>query len=109
MKILVRMTILYYLKKYPIAENQLLVWYNEFSKTDFRTFNELKSVYRNASVVNNNRVVFNIKGNDFRLVVSINFLQTACYVIWFGTHKEYDKINVETVPFDTSILTSKNI
>ena len=64
-------------------------------------------MYRNASVVANNRVVFNIKGNDFRLVVSINFLQQACYVIWFGTHQEYNKIDVETVPFDVSILTKK--
>ena len=49
-----------------------------------------------------------IKGNDFRLIVSINFLQSACYVIWFGTHKEYDTINVETIAFDTTILTNKN-
>ena len=109
MKILVKKTILFYIKKYPIAETQLLIWYNEFSKFDFQNFNELKKVYGNASIVNNNRVVFNIKGNDFRLVVSINFLQTACYVIWFGTHKEYDKINVETIAFDTTILTDKKV
>ncbi len=107
MKILVKKTILYYSEKYPIAKMPLLIWYNEFSKLDFRNFNELKQVYGNASIVNNERVVFNIKGNDFRLVVSINFLQTACYVIWFGTHKEYDKITVETVAFDTSILHHK--
>lgn len=83
---------------------QLLVWFNEFSKLDFGNFNELKKVYGNASVINNNRVVFNIKGNDFRLVVSVNFIQRAVYVIWFGTHREYDKINVETVAFDTTIL-----
>jgi mRNA interferase HigB len=87
-----------------MAETQLLVWFNEFSKHEFGNFNELKKMYGNASVVNNNRVVFNVKGNDFRLVVSINFAQTACYVIWFGTHKEYDKINVESVKFDTTIL-----
>ena len=87
-----------------MAETQLLVWFNEFSKYEFGNFNELKKMYCNASVVNNNRVVFNVKGNDFRLVVSINFAQTACYVIWFGTHKEYDKINVESVKFDTTIL-----
>jgi mRNA interferase HigB len=52
-------------------------------------------------------VVFNIKGNDFRIVVSVNFIQSACYIIWFGAHNEYDKINVETVDFDTSILTKK--
>jgi mRNA interferase HigB len=104
MKILVKKTILYYIQKYPIASTPLLIWYNEFSKLPFTNFNELKKVYGNASVVSNNRVVFNIKGNDFRLVVSINFLQQACYVIWFGTHKEYDKINVETIEFDTAIL-----
>jgi mRNA interferase HigB len=107
MKILVKKTILFYIKKYPIAETQLLIWYHEFSKYEFNNFNELKNVYGNASIVNSNRVVFNIKGNDFRLVVSINFLQGACYVIWFGTHKEYDKINVETIVFDTTILMDK--
>ena len=85
-----------------MAETQLLVWFTEFSKLAFGNFNELKKVYGNAK--NNNRVVFNIKGNDFRLVVSVNFVQAACYVIWFGTHQEYDKINVETVVFDTTIL-----
>jgi len=109
MKILVRRTILYYIKKYPMAETQLLIWYSEFSRLTFNNFNELKQVYGNASIVSNERVVFNIKGNDYRLVVSINFLQTACYVIWFGTHNEYDKINVEAVAFDTSILTGKKI
>ena len=107
MKILVKKTILFYIEKYPIAKTQLLIWYKEFTKLDFKNFNELKSVYGNASIVNNDRVVFNIKGNDFQLVFSINFVQTACYVIWFGSHKEYDKINVETVVFDTTILNYK--
>lgn len=107
MKILVKKTILFYIEKYPIAKMQLLIWYTEFSKQDFQNFNELKSVYGNASIINNERVVFNIKGNDFRLVISINFSQTACYVIWFGPHKDYDKINVETVAFDRAILNFK--
>ena len=107
MKILVKKTIAYYIDKYPKSKMQLLIWYNEFTKMKFSNFNELKNVYGSASIVSNNRVVFNIKGNDFRLVVSINFSQMACYVIWFGTHKEYDKINVETIVFDTSILLNK--
>ena len=107
MRILVKKTILYYSKKYPTAQTQLLIWFSEFSKMSFSSFNDLKQVYGNASIVNNNRVVFNIKGNDFRLVVSINFIQQACYVIWFGTHKDYDKINVGTVEFDSSILNDK--
>lgn len=109
MKILVKRTILYYIKKYPLAETQLLIWHSEFSRHTFSNFNELKRIYGNASVVSKDRVVFNIKGNDFRLVVSINFMQSACYVIWFGTHDEYDKINVQSVAFDAAILTAKKI
>jgi mRNA interferase HigB len=107
MKVLVKRTIHYYIHKYPNAKNGLLLWVSEFQKFDFANFNELKNVYGNASIVGNNRVIFNIKGNDFRLIVSINFLQNACYVIWFGTHKEYDKINAETVAFDTDIQNFK--
>jgi len=106
-KVLVKKTIQYYIKKYPMAETQLMIWYTEFSRQKFTNFNELKAVYGNASIVNNNRVVFNIKGNDFRLVISINFSQAASYIIWFGTHKEYDKIDVQTISFDTAILTNK--
>jgi len=109
MRILVKKTILYYSKKYPGAQTQLSIWFAEFSKMSFTSFNELKQVYGNASIVNNNRVVFNIKGNDFRLVVSINFLHQACYVIWFGSHKEYDKIDVTNVEFDPAILTNKKL
>jgi mRNA interferase HigB len=109
MRILVKKTILYYSKKNPGAQTQLSLWFAEFSKMSFTSFNELKQVYGNASIVNNNRIVFNIKGNDFRLVVSINFLHQACYVIWFGSHKEYDKIDVTTVEFDPAILTNKKL
>lgn len=86
-------------KNIRLAKNQLLTWYNEFSKADFNNFNELKDVYGNASIVSNQRVVFNIKGNDFRLVNSINFRRKAGYTIWFGTHTEYDKIDVEKVQY----------
>lgn len=108
MNIIVRRSILYYADKYPPARNALLVWYNEFLKQDFGSFNELKVVYRNASIVGGNRVIFNIKGNDYRLIVSVNFHQRAAYVIWFGTHNEYDRIDVETVAFNTKILTYKS-
>jgi mRNA interferase HigB len=104
MRILIKKTILVYSKKYPLASTPLLIWYNEFSKCEFNNFNELKSTYGNASVVNNNRVVFNIKGNDFRLIVSINFLQKSCYIVWFGTHKEYDKVDAALIEFDSNIL-----
>jgi mRNA interferase HigB len=105
--IIVKRAILYYVDKYPQAQTPLLTWYNEFLKEVFKNFNQLKATYGNASLVGQNRVVFNIKGNDYRLIVSVNFKQLAAYVIWFGTHKEYDRINVETIDFDTKILNYK--
>jgi mRNA interferase HigB len=87
------------LNEYPLAANSLKTWYYELSKADYKSFNDLKSVYGNASIVSNNRVVFNIKGNSFRLVVSINFETQTLYVIWFGTHAEYDKVDVTTVKY----------
>jgi len=107
MNIIAKGTILYYIDRYPKAKTSLLTWYYEFSKMDFDNFNDLKAVYGNASIVAGSRVIFNIKGNDYRLVVSINFRQSAAYVIWFGTHKEYDKIDTATIEFDIAILNYK--
>jgi mRNA interferase HigB len=97
--IITKPTIIFYCGKYPAAANSLLLWYKIFSKTNFSNFNELKEVYTNASIVANNRVIFNIKGNSFRLIVSINFNKQAAYIIWFGTHAEYDKIDAANVPY----------
>jgi mRNA interferase HigB len=107
MNIIAKGTILYYIDKYPKAKTSLLTWYYEFSKLNLANFNALKAVYGNASIVAKHRVIFNIKGNDYRLIISVNFRQFATYVIWFGTHREYDKIDTETVEFDTEILNYK--
>jgi len=107
MNIIAKGTILYYIDKYPKAKTSLLAWYYEFSKAGFSSFQTLKAVYGNASIVAGNRVIFNIKGNDYRLVVSVNFRQSAAYVIWFGTHAEYDKIDTTTIEFNTTILNYK--
>ena len=101
MNIINRKTIVYYTEKYPKAKNQLLTWYNEMLKHEFENFNELKNVYSSASIVANSRVIFNIKGNSFRLIVSVNFKKQAAYVIWFGTHAEYDRIDAATIPYIT--------
>jgi mRNA interferase HigB len=107
MNIIVKRAVLYYCEKYPLARISLLTWYHEFSKHDFKNFNALKTVYGKASLVAQNRVIFNIKGNDFRLIISINFRQQATYVIWFGTHHEYTKIDAATIAFNTRILSYK--
>lgn len=68
-------------------------------KADFKNFNELKKVYGNVSLVADDRVVFNIMGNKYRLVVRMVFEFRAIQIKWFGTHAEYDKINVTTVQY----------
>ena len=92
--IITRKTLLEYCKKYPEAATALQEWYHELVNCDFKNFNELKQVYGNASLVADNRVVFNIMGNKYRLVVRIVFDFKAIQVKWFGTHAAYDKINV---------------
>ena len=74
-------------------------WYHDFEKVDFKNFNELKRAYANASLVGDDRVVFNILGNKFRLVVRIVFAFKAVQIKWFGTHSEYDKIDVSRIHF----------
>jgi len=97
MNVITKRTILYYTEQYPAAKTALLTWFKEFCNTNFESFNSLKEVYGNTSLVANHRVIFNIKGNDFRLIISVNFRTQSAYVIWFGTHKEYDKIDAATV------------
>ena len=97
--IITRKTLLDYCKKYPPAQIALQEWYHELIQCDFRNFNELKKVYGSASLVADDRVVFNIMGNQYRLVVRIVFGFKAIQVKWFGTHAEYDKIDVTTIQF----------
>lgn len=95
--IITRKTLLEYCQQYPQAANALLEWYYEILKANFSSFQELKAVYGNASLVGDDRVVFNIMGNHYRLVVRMLFTYKAVQIKWFGTHAEYDKINVTKI------------
>lgn len=97
--IITRKTLLYYCKAYPQAAISLQVWYYELLKAEFKNFNDVKKVYGNASLVGDDRVVFNIMGNKFRLVIRIIFEFKAIQIKWFGTHAEYDKIDVSLVNY----------
>lgn len=97
--IITRKTLLEYCKKYPSAAIALQEWYYELVKADLKNFNELKKVYGNVSLVADDRVVFNIMGNRYRLVVRIVFEYKAIQIKWFGTHTEYDRINVSLIKF----------
>jgi mRNA interferase HigB len=75
----------------------LLAWYREVEKEDWDGPAKVKEKYRSASIIKGSRVVFNIKGNDYRLVVKVNYPYRMIYIRFVGTHAEYDKINVEEV------------
>lgn len=87
-------------KLQKMAKAQLDAWYAEAEKAAWKNSAELKQQYRSASIVSSERVVFNIKGNEYRLVVAINYHYQVLLIIWLGTHKEYDKIDVEKVEYD---------
>ena len=99
MNILTKCTLLYYIEQYPLAANSLQTWYDELLRAKFHSFNELKVMYGNASIIANNRVIFNIRGNHFRLIVHINFDAQTLYIIWFGSHSAYDKIDAANIKY----------
>jgi mRNA interferase HigB len=97
--IITRHALLDYCKEYPAAATALQEWYHELVQCKFRNFNELKAVYGNASLIGDDRVVFNIMGNRYRLVVRIVFDFKTIQIKWFGTHAAYDKIDVTIIQF----------
>ena len=97
--IITRRTLLEYCKEYPAAAIALQEWYHELVNCNFGNFNELKGVYGNASLVADDRVIFNIMGNKYRLIVRISFEFKAIQIKWFGTHAQYDKIEVTSVQY----------
>jgi mRNA interferase HigB len=96
MRIIAKKTLREFWIRYPDAEDPLLAWYREVEKEDWSKPSQVKDKYRSASFVGD-RVVFNVKGNDYRLVVKINYPHRVVYVRFVGTHKEYDEIDVKEV------------
>ena len=82
---------------HPDAEQPLRAWYALAKRARWRTPAEIKMDYRTASFVGNNRVIFNIKGNDYRLVVIVEYRKGMLFVRFIGTHAEYDRIDPETI------------
>ena len=97
MRIIAKSMLRAFWERHPNAEESLLAWYRETEKADWDSPAQVKARYRSASFVGENRVIFNIKGNDYRLVVKINYPYRVVYVRFVGTHAEYDKIDVGEV------------
>lgn len=97
MRIIAKRALREFWEQHRDAEEPLLAWYREVEQEDWDTPAAVKEKYRSASIVANNRVVFNIKGNSYRLVVRINYRTRIVLIRFVGTHAEYDRINVEEV------------
>jgi mRNA interferase HigB len=83
--------------KYADAEDSLKSWYREAKRASWLTPADVKEQYRNASILKNNRTVFNISGNKYRLVVEINYALQIIFIRFVGTHQDYDAVDVEKI------------
>jgi mRNA interferase HigB len=72
-------------------------WYNEVKKAEWSSTADVKRLYATASIISADRIVFNIKGNNYRLVVAVDFEKAIVFIKWIGTHADYDRIDVRTV------------
>ena len=97
MRIFNRSAVLHYARLHADARGDLLSWYAVAEKASWNGPQDVKAKFPNASIIANNRVVFNIKGNDYRLIVSFNYKYGACYIKFFGSHAQYDNVKAETV------------
>jgi mRNA interferase HigB len=83
--------------EYADSEQSLKAWFDEAKQADWLTPNEIKAHYKNASILKDSRVVFNIHGNKYRLIVKINYKFAVIYIRFVGTHEQYDKIDANEV------------
>ncbi|HRO07924.1 MAG TPA: type II toxin-antitoxin system HigB family toxin [Saprospiraceae bacterium] len=83
--------------KHSECEQQLKSWFQEVNKGTWKNLNELKREYPSASILEDNRVCFNIKGNNYRLIVKINLHYQIMWIRFIGTHAEYDKIDANKI------------
>ena len=84
-------------EKHEDCEQQLKSWFAEAQKAEWENPNQIKTEYPSASILNDNRVVFNVKGNNYRLIVKISYEYEMVWIRFIGTHAEYDNINANTI------------
>lgn len=92
MRIIAKKKLVEYYTAHPQAKSALDEWYEKTEKADWQCFNDIKQTFNTVDYVGNQHYVFNIKGNDFRLVVVVKFTPKNVYIRFIGTHAEYDKI-----------------
>lgn len=97
MRVIAKKTLRDFWEKHNDCEEQLKVWYYECETGVWKSPNQIKKHYPSASILIDNRVVFNIKGNNYRLIVKINYDYGLVWIRFIGTHAQYDKIDAKTI------------
>lgn len=97
MRIYNRSAIEHYGRQHAAAREALRAWYADAVRAQWQSPGDVKRQFRKASVLAGNRVVFNIAGNAYRLIVSFNYKFQAGYIKFFGTHAEYDRVDAATI------------
>lgn len=97
MRVISRKCLIDFARTHRDAKPSLDAWFYEARDADWANPAEVKEQYASASILKNGRVVFNIGGNKYRLVVKINYAYRIVYLRFIGTHKDYDKINAEEI------------
>lgn len=96
-RIIAKRTLKEFWMKHPDSEQSLKTWYETAKNGNWTSPNEIKQTYKSASILKDSRVVFNIKGNAYRLIVKFNFERQWAFIRFVGTHTEYDKINADII------------
>ena len=97
MRVIAKSTLRDFWEKHADCEQQLKSWYQEANQANWTNTNQIKKEYPSASFLQNNRIVFNIKGNNYRLIVKINYAYQMVWIRFIGTHAEYDKIDANEI------------
>lgn len=97
MRVIAKKILREFWEKHNDCEQQLKAWFQEASKAEWTTPNDIKAEYPSASIVGNDRIVFNIKRNAYRLIVKLNFDYQMVWIRFIGTHAAYDKVNSKTI------------
>lgn len=96
-RIFAKSTLRDFWEKHSDSEQYLKTWYDTVKNSVWNNPNEVKQTYVNASILKSNRIVFNIKGNSYRLIAKFNFEKQWVFIRFIGTHTEYDKIDANTI------------
>ena len=96
-RIVAKRTLKEFWEDHPSSKTYLETWYETARKADWKTPEDIKNFYSTVSILKNSRIVFNIKGNDFRLVVKIQYVKSWIFIRFIGTHEEYDNIDADTI------------